>query len=48
LVGEGVGGFHGCRPEEDEYVHGAFEAAGDEAEDEDALVCRRGLLEWEW
>lgn len=38
LVREEVGGFERRRPEEDEQVHGAFEAAGSQAEGEDLFV----------
>ena len=38
LVREEVGGFERRRPEEDEQVHGTFEAAGSQAEGEDLFV----------
>lgn len=45
---EEVGGLEGRRPEEDEQVHGAFEAAGSQAEGEDLFVdcfqCQYGKV----
>lgn len=45
MVGEYVGGLESGGPEEDEKVHGTFEAAGCESKGEDLLVdC--SLVNW--